>query len=66
MKRTLLLVYSIAASSIFAQSWNTTGNSGTNSSINLPEITDNQTLIFKSNNNPVLRLLPSGSIRIDL
>lgn len=66
MKRTLLLVCSITASSIFAQSWNTTGNSGTTSSINFLGTTDNQPLILKANNNPGFRLLPSGSVRIGL
>lgn len=56
MKRTLLLVCSIAASSIFAQSWNTTGNSGTNPSTNFIGTTDNTPIIFKQNNLQTFKL----------
>ncbi|MCW1963385.1 hypothetical protein [Chryseobacterium viscerum] len=50
MKRTLLFVFAMATSSIFAQSWNTTGNSGTNPPTHFIGTTDDKPLIFKQNN----------------
>ncbi|MDQ0066408.1 cell wall anchor protein [Chryseobacterium lathyri] len=66
MKQSLFFILSLSASSLFAQSWNTTGNSGTNSSNNFVGTTDNQPLILKSNNNAGFRLLPAGNARIGL
>ncbi|PWN64738.1 cell wall anchor protein [Chryseobacterium oncorhynchi] len=59
MKRTLLFVFTISASSIFAQSWNITGNSGTNPSNNFLGTNDNQDLIIKTNNQERLRVFAS-------
>ncbi|SDI56333.1 hypothetical protein [Chryseobacterium jejuense] len=59
MKRTLLLVCTIMTSSIFAQSWNTTGNAGTNPSNNFIGTTDDQDLTFKTNNKERLRVFSS-------
>ncbi|MFP3832253.1 cell wall anchor protein [Chryseobacterium sp. SIMBA_028] len=64
MKRTLLLVCTITASSIFAQSWNTTGNAGTNSSNNFIGTTDNQDLTFKTNNTERMKISSTGSVAI--
>ncbi|MEF9479821.1 cell wall anchor protein [Chryseobacterium sp. 1B4] len=50
----------------WAQSWNITGNSGTNPSNNFIGTTDNQPLVLKANNNPSLRILPNGSLRVGL
>lgn len=64
MKRTLLLVCTITASSIFAQSWNTIGNAGTNSSNNFIGTTDNQDLVFKTNNTERMKISSTGSVAI--
>lgn len=64
MKRTLLLVCSIAASSIFAQSWNTTGNAGTNPSNNFIGTTDNQDLVLKTSNTERIRINSAGKMAI--
>ncbi|AZB01115.1 cell wall anchor protein [Chryseobacterium joostei] len=64
MKRTLLLVCTITASSIFAQSWNTIGNAGTNSSNNFIGTTDNQDLAFKTNNTERMKISSTGSVAI--
>jgi len=56
MKRTLLFVFTIATSSIFAQTWNTTGNAGTNPSNNFIGTTDNNPIVFKQNNQQIFKL----------
>ncbi|RQO42600.1 cell wall anchor protein [Chryseobacterium sp. KBW03] len=56
MKRTLFFVFTIATSSIFAQSWNTTGNAGTNPSNNFIGTTDNNPIVFKQNNQQTFKL----------
>lgn len=56
MKRILLFACFIAASSIYAQSWNITGNSGTNPSTNFIGTTDEKPLIFRLNNQQMLKL----------
>ncbi|WP_278353467.1 cell wall anchor protein [Chryseobacterium gleum] len=66
MKTQLLSMALLASSLTFAQSWNTTGNSGTNPANNFIGTTDNQPLILKANNNPSLRILPNGSLRVGL
>lgn len=64
MKPSLLFILSLSASSLFAQSWNTEGNSGTNSSGNFLGTTDNQPLVIKANNTEAMRILPDGKIKI--
>ncbi|AZA78985.1 cell wall anchor protein [Chryseobacterium sp. G0186] len=64
MKRTFLLVCTITASSILAQSWNTTGNAGTNSSNNFIGTTDNQDLAFKTNNTERMKISSMGNVAI--
>ncbi|MGU3374166.1 cell wall anchor protein [Chryseobacterium sp. M5A1_1a] len=64
MKRTLLLVCTITASSLFAQSWNITGNAGTNSSNNFIGTTDNQDLTLKTNNTERMKISSTGSVVI--
>ncbi|PWN65110.1 cell wall anchor protein [Chryseobacterium phosphatilyticum] len=56
MKRILLFACFIAVSSIYAQSWNITGNSGTNPSTNFIGTTDEKPLIFRLNNQQMLKL----------
>nr|WP_315030834.1 cell wall anchor protein [uncultured Chryseobacterium sp.] len=56
MKRTVLFILTISSSIIFAQSWNTTGNSGTNPSTHFMGTTDNTNVVFKQNNQQVLKL----------
>lgn len=66
MKTQLFSLALLVSSFSFAQSWNTTGNSGTNPSNNFIGTTDNQPLVFKANNNPSLRILPTGALRVGL
>lgn len=66
MKTQLFSMALLVSSFTFAQSWNTTGNSGTNPSNNFIGTIDNQPLILKSNNNAGFRLLPVGDVRIGL
>lgn len=63
MKKTLLLILSLSAASIFAQNWMTTGNSGTSPANNFIGTTDDQEVVFKTNNTERLRLLagPTGN-----
>lgn len=56
MKMKFLSLALLASSFTFAQSWNLTGNSGTNSSTNFLGTTDNQPLVFKTNNIEKLRI----------
>ncbi|WP_431611706.1 cell wall anchor protein [Chryseobacterium sp. 'Rf worker isolate 10'] len=66
MKTQLFSLALLVSSFSFAQSWNTTGNSGTNPSNNFIGTTDNQPLVFKANNNPSLRILSTGALRVGL
>lgn len=66
MKTQLFSIALLVSSFTFAQSWNITGNSGINSSNNFIGTTDNQPLILKANNNPSLRILPTGVLRVGL
>jgi hypothetical protein len=66
MKTQLLSIALLVSSFTFAQTWNTTGNSGTNPSNNFIGTTDNQPLVLKANNNPSLRILPTGALRVGL
>lgn len=66
MKKILLLALASFSNYYFSQSWNLTGNSGTNPTTDFIGTTDNQSLIFKANNTPGLRLLPSGGVRVGL
>ncbi|MDC8106356.1 cell wall anchor protein [Chryseobacterium sp. B21-037] len=65
--KTKLVPLLIAVSSMaFAQSWNLTGNSGTNSSSNFIGTTDNQPLVFKTNNTKVMSILPNGVVKVGI
>lgn len=64
MKTQLFSIALLVSSFTFAQSWNITGNSGTNSSNNFIGTTDNQPLVLKSNNIESLRIKPNGNIGI--
>lgn len=64
MKKSLLFILSLSASSLCAQTWNTTGNSGTNPSNNFLGTTDNQPLVFKANNTEAMRIFPNGKVKI--
>lgn len=63
--KTKLIPFALLASAFsFAQTWNITGNSGTNSSNNFIGTTDSQPVILKANNIEGLRILPDGNVRI--
>ena len=64
MKTQLFSIALLVSSFTFAQSWNITGNSGTNSSNNFIGTTDNQPLVLKSNNIESLRIKSNGNIGI--
>ncbi|RLJ34187.1 hypothetical protein CLU97_3682 [Chryseobacterium sp. 7] len=64
MKVQLFSIALLVSSFSFAQSWNTTGNSGTNPSNNFIGTTDNQPLVFKTNNTKVMNILPNGVINV--
>lgn len=64
MKTQLFSMALLVSSFTFAQSWNITGNSGTNSSNNFIGTTDNQPLVLKSNNIESLRIKPNGNVGI--
>lgn len=56
MKKNFLLLAIVSSISVYAQTWNLSGNSGTNPSTNFLGTTDNQPLVFKINNTEKLRI----------
>lgn len=66
MKTQLFLMALLISSFTSAQSWNITGNSGTNSSNNFIGTTDNQPLIFKTNNTKVMSIFPNGVVKVGI
>jgi len=64
MKTQLFSIALLASSFAFAQSWNTTGNSGTNPSNNFIGTTDNQPLVLKSNNIEGVRIRSNGNVGV--
>lgn len=64
MKQKLLSMALLVSSFTFAQSWNLTGNSGTNPSNNFFGTTDNQPLVLKTNNIETMRILPDGKVKV--
>ncbi|WP_114819896.1 cell wall anchor protein [Chryseobacterium sp. KLBC 52] len=66
MKTQLFSMAFLVSSFTFAQSWGTTGNSGTNPSNNFIGTTDNQPLIFKTNNTKVMNVLPNGVVKVGI
>lgn len=64
MKTQLFSIALLVSSFTFAQSWNLTGNSGTNSSNNFIGTTDNQPLVLKSNNIEGVRIRSNGNVGI--
>lgn len=66
MKTQLFSMAFLVSSFTFAQSWSTTGNSGTNPSNNFIGTTDNQPLVFKTNNTKVMNILPNGVVKVGI
>jgi hypothetical protein len=62
MKKKICLAALLMPFLSWAQSWNITGNSGTNSSNNFIGTTDNQPLILKSNSVESIRIKPNGNV----
>lgn len=60
MRKTIILLAVVAGIHASAQSWDLTGNPGTNSATNFIGTTDNQSLIFKTNNAEKMRITPQG------
>lgn len=65
MKTQLFSIALLVSSFTLAQTWNTTGNSGTNASNNFIGTTDNQSLILKSNNTESIQIKPNGYVGIN-
>jgi len=62
MKKYILAVLSSALlTTSFAQSWNITGNSGTNPPTNFLGTKDGKALVFKTNNTERMRINPGGN-----
>ncbi|WBX96434.1 hypothetical protein [Chryseobacterium gambrini] len=61
MKKTIILLSAVLGITANAQ-WNLTGNAGTTPSTNFLGTTDNQPLIFKTNNKEWMKLTPTGRI----
>lgn len=66
MKRQLFSMALLVSSLTFAQSWNTTGNSGTNPANNFIGTTDSQPLVFKTNNTKVMNIFPNGVVKVGI
>ncbi|WP_228384091.1 cell wall anchor protein [Chryseobacterium sp. JM1] len=64
MKQKLLSLALLVPSLTFAQSWNLTGNNGTNPSNNFLGTTDSQPIVFKANSVEAMRILPDGKIKV--
>lgn len=62
MKKTAITLSIFISSLVFSQTWNTTGNSGTNPTTNFIGTTDNQSLVFKINNAEKMRLTANGRL----
>jgi hypothetical protein len=66
MKTQLFSIALLVSSFTLAQTWNTTGNSGTDASNNFIGTTDNQPLVFKTNNTKVMNILPNGVVKVGI
>lgn len=62
MKKILLLALASFSNYYFSQSWNLTGNSGTNPTTDFIGTTDNQPLVFKINGSEKMRLSSNGRL----
>jgi len=64
MRKTILFATIVASSFTFAQTWNLTGNSGTNPSTNFLGTSDSNDLILKTNNLERFRINSVGNVGI--
>lgn len=64
MKKILLTISSLVVVFSSAQTWNTAGNSGTNSSTDFLGTIDAQPLIFRTNNSEKVRITLNGSVGV--
>jgi len=62
MKKVLLFTLVSFSNFYFSQSWNITGNSGTNPATDFVGTRDNQPLVFKINGSEKMRLSPNGRL----
>lgn len=60
MKKNILLLGVVSTLGLNAQSWNLTGNLGTAPGTDFIGTTDNQSLVFKTNNTEKVKITPSG------
>lgn len=66
MKKLILTLGTLICVFNHAQSWNLSGNSGTNGSNNFVGTTDNQDLVFKTNNTERIRINSNGNIGVGI
>ncbi|WP_370900130.1 hypothetical protein [Chryseobacterium gossypii] len=64
MKKLILTLGTFICVFYNAQSWNLSGNSGTNGSVNFVGTTDNQDLVLKTNNTERIRINSNGNIGV--
>lgn len=64
MSRIVLLICLWCTFLAHAQTWNTSGNAGTNSAINFIGTTDSQSLVMKTNNSE--RNIPAGNYLLNI
>ncbi|RKS97461.1 hypothetical protein [Chryseobacterium defluvii] len=60
MRKIIILLGAVSALGANAQSWNLSGNTGTNPSTDFIGTTDNQSLVFKTNNTEKVKITPNG------
>lgn len=64
MRKTILFATIVASSFTFAQTWNLTGNSGTNASTNFLGTSDTNDLVLKTNNLERFRINSTGNVGV--
>ncbi|WP_379963094.1 hypothetical protein [Epilithonimonas sp. UC225_85] len=62
MKKTIIVLGILCGLTANAQNWSLTGNSGTTPGTNFLGTTDNQSLVFKTNNIEWMKLTPKGRL----
>ena len=62
MKRKITLLASLISLTFYSQTWNLSGNSGTNPNANFIGTIDNQSLVFRVNNTEKLRISSNGRL----
>lgn len=66
MKKTIILLMGLSITTLNAQFWSLSGNTGTNSSSDFIGTTDSQNLIFKTNNAKRITVSATGNVGIGI